>query len=337
MTSISSARRLLRAAAVFALGIASLAGAAQAAEPIRWLNDWLPAGDKGVVYYGVQKGIFGAAGFDVQIGSGRGSSDVVTKLASGSADFGTGGLAALLQARAESPAEVTAVASIYTKQPDAIFTVEGSGIDALKDLAGKTVATATFSSSNVTLPLVLQANGVAPDAIKLLKVEPGTLAPMLASGRTDATINWVTVAPLAGKVVGEAGKKLKVLPWSEYGFDGYGLSLFVSGKYRKANPDAARRFVAAYLQAERAALDDPKGVAAALKAMVPEADEAVAEATWTASIPLIRNDIAAKDGYGNFEPALLKKTWEWVAKSMNQPSDKLDPETAVDRSILPKS
>jgi NitT/TauT family transport system substrate-binding protein len=337
MKRISSARRLLGAAAVLALAAAWGAGAAEAAETIHWLNDWLPAGDKGVIYYGVQKGIFSAAGFDVQIGSGRGSSDVVTKLASGSAEFGTGGLAALLQARAESPADVVAVASIYTKQPDAIFTVEGSGINSLKDLAGKTVATATFSSSNVTLPLVLSANGVAPDAIKLLKVEPGTLAPMLASGRTDATINWITVAPLAGKVVAEAGKTLKVLPWSDYGFDGYGLSLFVSGKYLKANPDATRRFVAAFLQAERGAIDDPDGVAAALKAIVPEADEAVAKATWSSSIPLIKNSISEKDGYGTFEPALLKKSWEWVAKSLNQPIDKLDPETAIDRSILPKS
>ncbi len=152
--------------AVFAAaGLALLLGAnapAVAAEKIVFMIDWLPAGDKAVPYLGVQQGLFAAEGLEVTIQSGRGSSDVVTKLGTGAADLGTGGLAALLQARAQTPVAVKALASIYTLQPDAIFTTEGSGISTLKDVAGKTVATATFSSSNVSWPLVLKANGIDP-------------------------------------------------------------------------------------------------------------------------------------------------------------------------------
>ena len=101
---------------------------------------------------------------------------MVTKLATGTADMGTGGLAALLQAKATDNVPVKAVMSIYTMQPDAIFTTKESGINSLKDLQGKTVATATFSSSNVSWPLVLKANGVDADKIKLLKVDPGACA-----------------------------------------------------------------------------------------------------------------------------------------------------------------
>ncbi len=85
-----------------------------AAEKILFMIDWLPAGDKAVAYLGVQAGLFAAEGLDVTIQSGRGSSDVVTKLGTGAADMGTGGLAALLQARAEAPVPVKAIASIYT-------------------------------------------------------------------------------------------------------------------------------------------------------------------------------------------------------------------------------
>ena len=119
----------------------------------------------------------------------------MTKLGTGAADMGTGGLAALLQARAQTPVAVKAVVSIYTLQPDAIFTTEGSGISNLKDVVGKTIATATFSSSNVSWPLVLKANGIDPAKVDLLKADPGALAPMLAAGKVAATINWVTVAP----------------------------------------------------------------------------------------------------------------------------------------------
>jgi len=331
---------LKRALAAFALaGLGLLAGAQTpviAAEKVVFLIDWLPAGDKAVAYLGVQDGLFAAEGLEVTIQSGRGSSDVVTKLGTGAADMGTGGLAALLQARAQSPVAVKAIASIYTLQPDAIFTTEGSGISSLKDVAGKTIATATFSSSNVSWPLVLKANGVDPAKVELLKADPGALAPMLASGKVAATINWVTVAPAFAKPLAETGKKLKVIAWSDYGFDGYGLSVFASEKMLTERPETVKKFMRAYMKATAKALADPAAAATALKAMVPEVDVEVARAQFAASIPLIVNDISKKDGEGAFEKALLAKTWKWTAEAQNLPLDKLDPETAVDRSFLAK-
>jgi len=321
------------------IAVALFAGAcslANAAEKVLFMIDWLPAGDKAVPYLGVQKGLFAAEGLDVTIQSGRGSSDVVTKLGTGAVDIGTGGLSALLQARAESGVPVRAVLSIYTMQPDAIFTTEGAGISSLKDLVGKKVATATFSSSNVVWPLLLKTNGIDPAAIDLIKADPGALAPMLASGQVAATINWVVVAPGFEKPLAETGKKLKTIPWSQYGFDGYGLSVFASDKILKERPDTVKKFLAAYAKATALAIADPGAAAAALKAMVPEVDVGVATAQFSASIPLMVNAISKKDGNGVFEKALLAKTWEWTAKSQNMPLDKLDPEAAVDRSVLPK-
>ena len=320
-------------------GLALLIGAgapAYAAEKVTFMIDWLPAGDKAVPYLGVQKGLFAAEGLDVTIQSGRGSSDVVTKLGTGAADLGTGGLAALLQARAENPVPVKAVMSIYTLQPDAIFTTEGSGISSLKDVAGKTIATATFSSSNVAWPLVLKANGIDPAKVDLLKADPGALAPMLAAGKVVATINWVTVAPAFAKPLAEVGKKLKVIQWSDYGFDGYGLSVFASEKMLKERPETVKKFMRAYLKATAMAIADPTAAATALKAMVPEVDVDVAREQFAASIPLIVNETSKKDGEGAFDKALLAKTWKWTAEAQNMPLDKLDPEAAVDRSFLPK-
>src|ERR1700726_4463767 len=134
-------KRLIPISAALALAM-TFSETALAAESVSFLLDWLPAGDKAAVYLGVEKGLFEAEGIKVTIQSGRGSSDVVTKLATGSADMGTGGLAALLQ------------------------------------------------------------------------VDPGALAPMLASGKVDATINWITVAPAFAGPLTEAGKSFKELLWS---------------------------------------------------------------------------------------------------------------------------
>ena len=326
-------KRLMPLSVVAVLAL-TIAKAAHAAESVTFMLDWLPAGDKAAVYLGVEKGLFEAEGIKVTIQSGRGSSDVVTKLATGSADMGTGGLAALLQAKAGDNVPVKAVMSIYTLQPDAIFTTKENGINSLKDLEGKTVATATFSSSNVSWPLVLKANSVDPDKIKLLKVDPGALAPMLASGKVDATINWVTVAPAFAGPLKEAGKSFKELPWSTYGFDGYGLSVFVSDKMIAERPETVRKFLKAYKQATELAIADPMAAAKALKATVPEVDADTAAEQWKASIPLMVNDLSKKDGPGAFKPKLLATTWKWVAEAQNLPLDKLNPETAVNRDFL---
>ncbi len=302
-------------------------------EKVLFLNDWLPAGDKAPAYVAAYKGLFAAEGLDVTIQSGRGSSDVVTKLGTGVADMGQGGISALLQAKAQSGVPVTAIYSIYTKQPDAIFTAEGSGINSLKDLPGKKIATATFSASNVSWPLVLSANSVDPAKVELLKVDPGALAPMLASGKVDGTVSWVTTAPVFEGPLGEAKKKLKIIPWSSAGFDGYGLSLFVSDKMIKERPETVKKFLKAWIKATALANADPSVAGEAVKAMVPEVTAATAAKQWAASIPLIVNEISKKDGLGAFEPKLLATTWEWVAKAQKIPVEKFDPEKAVDRSF----
>jgi NitT/TauT family transport system substrate-binding protein len=315
---------------------AGLHSTAFANEKVTFMIDWLPAGDKAVPYFAVQKGLFAAEGLDVTIQTARGSSDVVTKLGTGAADIGTGGLSALLQARAQTSVPVKAVMSVYTRQPDAIFTTEGSGIASLKDIAGKKIATATFSSSNVAWPFLLQANGIDPAKVDLLKVDPGALAPMLASGQVVATINWITVAPGFEKPLSETKKTLKVIPWSEYGYEGYGQAVFVSERMMAQKPEMIRKVLRVLAKANEMAIADPKAAVAALKAMVPEIDAAVAEKQFLASVPLMVNDVTTANGVGAFEKGLLAKTWEWAAKGQNIPLDKLDPESAIDRSFLPK-
>jgi NitT/TauT family transport system substrate-binding protein len=162
----------------------------------------------------------------------------------------------------------------------------------------------------VAWPLVLKANGIDPAKVDLLKADPGALAPMLAAGKVAGTINWVTVAPAFVKTLGETGKKLKVIAWSDYGFDGYGLSVFASEKILSERPDAVKKFIRAYVKATAMAIADPAAAAAAVKAMVPEIDLDVARAQFAASVPLMVNDISKKNGAGAFEKALFGKDLE---------------------------
>ncbi len=327
-------KSLIRPLAAALLACASLAS--HAADKVIFQLDWVPGGDKSAIYAAVKQGFFAAEGLEVTLQSGRGSSDAVTKLASGTADVGVAGIAALMTAVAESNAPVKAVMSIYSKGPDAIFTVKGSGVNTLKDVTGKTVATATFSSSNALWPVMQQNLSIDPAQVKLLKVDPSTLAPLLAQGKVDATINWITVAPLFERVLKQAGKELVVLPWSSQGLEGYGWSVMASDKFIKERPDVLARVLKVLRKSFDYALNNPDAAAADLKAMVPEMDVKMSADEMRSSLPLIRNEISSKDGMGVFEPKRLETTWTWVAKSMNYPMNKINPESLVDRRFLPK-
>ncbi len=311
-------------------GMALLTAApAFAVDKVVFQLDWLPNGDKAAIYHGIELGLFEEADIEVEFSPGRGSSDAITKLATGVSDIGYGGLGALMTAEAEGEVPVKAIIPIYTKQPDAIFATTDGPIQSIADLADKTIATAPFSSSNATWPLLLEVNDIDGSTIELLKAEPASLAPMLATGQIDGTINWVTVAPLTASVLEQAGKELLIIPWSDFGFDGYGLSLLASDKTIEERPDVLRRFVAALKEAIEAANADPMAAAESLTKHVPETDVGVAAAGYESSVPLIENEVTEASGFGVFEPERLNETWEWIAKSNGYAMDAVDPMALV--------
>ncbi|MCG8593203.1 MAG: ABC transporter substrate-binding protein, partial [Kiloniellales bacterium] len=241
---------------------------------------------------------------------------------------------ALMRAKAEGDVPVTAIFSIYSQQPDSVFTVEGSGIDSIADLAGRTVATATFSSSNAIWPVLLELNGWEKEDVEILSVDPGALAPMLATGRVDATISWRTVSPIFVGALAEVGKELHMLPWSEFGLDGYGLSVMASDTMIEERPEVLRAFVGAYVEAIAASNADPAAAAGSLAEIETETDADLATSTYIASLPLVDNAISQADGFGAFTHDRLATTWRWVAQSQGYDIDLLDPMDVVDTSFL---
>lgn len=313
----------------------SLAQSVLAADLVTYQLDWLPGGDKAPVYVGIQEGFFKQVGIEVKIASGRGSTDAITKMATGQSDIGSADIGALMAAKAQDSVPVSAVYAYFTQAPHAFFTLADSGINSIKDIAGKKVATSPFTSSNAFLPLVLAENGLAEDAVKLTKADPGALSPMLMTGNADAVIAWVTNTALYEKQATEVGKSVKVLPWSDSGLSLYSSSIVASDKFLKQRPDVAKRFIEAlaksieftYAYPERAALD--------LHKMVPEVDSNVASEQIISITGLVYNAVTETDGFGALTPARLKQTWDYVAKANKLPVDSLDPESVVNTDFLP--
>lgn len=312
------------------------ASPASALDAVTYQLDWLPGGDKAPIYVCIHEGFCEDAGLDVTIEPGRGSSEAITKIATGSSDIGSADIGALMAAVATENVPVKAVMSIFNMGPHAFYTTADTGITSIADLEGKKIATSPFTSSNVFLPLVLGDNDMTEADIELTKSDPGALGPLLMTGQVDAIIAWLTDVSRYGGQTEDAGKELVVMPWADAGLELYSASLVASDSFLTERPDVARRFVAAFKQSLEFAQANPEAAGAAVAAMVPELGAEDVSASWTDASKLAFNEITDTMGLGTLDEARVAATWARVAEAQGLDPEAIDPEAAIDRSFLPE-
>jgi NitT/TauT family transport system substrate-binding protein len=320
--------------AVVAVVLSFMCLPAKADEKVKFVLDWFPAGYIGFAHIGLKQGFFKEEGLDVTIEIGRGGSDAVARVAAGTDDFGAASLSSLMNAAANAPLPAKAVLAIYSKSPDSIVARVGTGIESIKDLDKKTLATATFSGSNQVWPVIAKNNKLNPDNVNFLKVDNNALGPMLAAGKVDAVISWVTSVPLYSKLAEASGIKLKVIPWSDFGLSGYNWSLIASDKIIKERPEVAKKFVRAFKKSLEFALAHSDQAGKDVHDLAPDTDAATNTVEIEAMRPLVENEISKKTGLGAFDPSLVAETWKWVALSQGYPENKISPESVIDRSLI---
>lgn len=304
---------------------------ALAADKVTFQLDWLPGGDKAPVYVGITEGFFEEAGLDVTIAHGRGSTEAITKIATGTADVGLADLVALLVAKANDDVPVKGVYSVFSIAPHTFVFPSDSGIKSVKDVEGKKIATSPFTSSNIFLPLLLDVNGVPEDSVTLTKVDPGALGPMMITGATDVVISWVTSVENYKAQAAEAGMELSILPWDDAGLQFYSTSVIASDEFLASRPDVAKRFVEAYAKAIEFTWAYPEKAAASVNSIVPEVDIKTATDTINAIKGLVYNEVSAAHGLGMYDAERLATTWKWTAQAQDLDEASFDPETAVTR------
>lgn len=319
-----------------AIAIAAGLTSAVAQDKVVFQLDWLPGGDKAPIYVCINRGFCKDAGLAVTISSGRGSTEAITKLGTGASDIGSAGMEALLAAKAREKVPVVAVMSIFNQGPHAFFTLKGNGVNELKDVRGKRIATSPFTASNVFLPLVLADMGMSENDIKLTKADPGALGPMLMTGGVDVIIAWMTDVSRYTNQAVAAKREIVVMPWSTQGLNLYSASLVASEKFLKERPDVARRFVSAYKKSMEFAKSNIAETVASVTALVPELNAPDVEGQLKDMLVLMHNEVSARDGLGALEPKRLAETWDRTAVSLKLDPKSLNPETAVDRSFMPK-
>lgn len=261
---MSTRRAILSLVAAAAIAAAAPALAQQV--PVTLSTGWVISGDGAPLVLAEKRGYFAEGGVKIDIVRGFGSADVVTKIAAGTYQAGTGYLPALVQAVAKDPTfDAIAVLIAFDASPDGITGPKKSGIAKPSDLAGRKISTQPNSTTKLTFLPFAKAVGLDPKAINWVEVSPELLGVTVQQGQTDGAAQFTATASANFARLGFKPDDLYQFKYSDYVDNLYGNALILKKSWAAANPAAAKAVVRAYA---KGLVDSNKEPSAAIDALM---------------------------------------------------------------------
>lgn len=199
---------------------------------------------------GILEELFEDEGVEIEYVFSEGSNRALEYLSGGSVDFGSAAGAASLMAKANN----NPIKNVYiASQPEwtALVTNEGSGIESVEDLEGKSVAATLGTDPYIFLVRALNEVGLSEDDIELVPLQHSDGANVLASGEVDA---WAGLDPHMARQELEAGGELF---YRNESFNTYSF-LNVREAFAEEYPEAVEKVIEAYEQAREWVLENPE-------------------------------------------------------------------------------
>jgi len=295
--------------------IAARLGAPQAqpsAKVVFALN-WFAVGDHAAYWVALERGYYRTKGLEVELQNSKGSGDSIAKVDTGRADIGLADAVVIIPRIAQG-AKIKVVGAVFDNTPLNIWTRKDTGIARPKDLEGKTLAAPPGDAQRQLFPAFAKLNGIDEARVQWVNIEPAAKFVALAEKRADAVPDYTTGQPFWERAVG--AQNLVRMPWSQFGFDTYSMSIFASEKTISERPKVLRDFVAASYQGWRDVMESPKAALEIFKKRVPDIDLALIEPNMMLGLELMKTDRYAKNGVGWIERAKMCRTTELINRYM---------------------
>ena len=302
-------KRSLSVTLLVALIAVAVAGEAQAPQKVVFALNWFAVGDHAAYWVALDRGYYKARGLDVELQNSKGSGDAIAKVDTGRADLGLADAVVVIP-RVAQGAKIRIVGAVFDNTPLNIWTRKDTGITAPKDLEGKTLAAPPGDSQRQLFPAFAKVNGLDASKVKWRTIEPAAKFVALAEKRADAVPDYTTGQPFWEKAVGK--DNLVRMPWHQYGFDTYSMSIFASEKTINERNKVLRDFLAASYQGWRDVMDNPKAALEIFKKRVPDIDLALIEPNMMLGLDLMRTERYAKNGIGWMDHGKMCGTVEFI-------------------------
>jgi NitT/TauT family transport system substrate-binding protein len=281
-----------------------------AADKISVALNWVPGGDHAAMYYAKQQGWYGKANLDVDLEAGKGSVGVLQRVSNGLSQIGLADMGVAMGARGKG-AKVVGVMNIYANTALGMYWLKSSGIAGIKDFAGKKIGVPPGDAQRALWPALAAKNGVDPNSVTWVNIDPNGKLPALKAHAIDVTTNFYNLHHIMSR---ELGSDMGYLSWAKAGINPYGLSIFVNADYLTTNEDTVARFVKVTQRAYRTCVESPEPCVKALVDSVSGLKLDNETVNWKLTMQLMSDDISRSKGLGYMDPARMQSDYELVAK-----------------------
>jgi NitT/TauT family transport system substrate-binding protein len=327
-----SRRLLLAVAAACAVSAAAPAFAADAVKVS--LNAPFD-GSNAAFFLAEERGYYKAEGIEPTFDPSGGSGEAVTRIGSGTYDFGFGDINVLLDFNAKNPDSAgKAIYMLYYRSPLSIGSFSKAGITKASDLPGKKLGGSLGDGAYKLWPAYASVTGIKADSVAWSYGDLRLRESMLLKGDVDGILGFDSTMYFNLVRQGIKPEDIKFLYYSDAGMDIYGNALLASKKIMTERPAVVKGFVKATAKGWQDAIKDPKAAIAALKkksSLVNEALE-IEKLEWLIKNQLVTAESKA-DGLGNVSAERFGKSVTMVSSAFGLANVK--PADVWDATYLP--
>jgi len=238
-----------------------------AADKVKLRLNWMYYGSHAGFALGFVDGTYEKHGIDIDIRSGNGSSSAHRLVANKDSHFSYGSCGAMTNL-ASKGAPIKSIGVIDAMGTEAILVRPDSGIKTIKDLKGKKILTTANAGVNTFFPIVLANAGLSESDVNLMLVPDGALVSSYLQGSGGAVAILGGLDDKPAEIKANGGAQPIAFPYSDYGVNQVGYCIATHNDTIKNNPDLARRFIKATMEAYAKAEKDPESAVNAIADIV---------------------------------------------------------------------
>jgi NitT/TauT family transport system substrate-binding protein len=207
-----------------------------AADKLSVALNWVPGGDHAAMYYAKQLGWYKDANLDVDLEAGKGSVGVLQKVSNGLSQIGLADMGVAIGARGKD-ARIVALMNIYANTALGMYWLKSTGISSIKDFAGKKIGVPAGDAQRALWPALAAKNGVDPNSVTWVNVDPNGKLPALKAHAIDITTNFYNLHHIMSR---ELGSDMGYLSWAKAGINPYSLTIFANSARLSGMREIAR-------------------------------------------------------------------------------------------------
>lgn len=256
---------ILTVVAALAMSVAT-GTSAMAQDKLGLRLDYSIYGTHAPFYLGIETGFYKDEGIELQIGEGSGSSNTAKLVAQGTDPIGFMDYGTMVKGIAAGM-PLKGIFAVHQRSPMVIISHADDPIKSPKELEGKVLAMSQSESTAQMFPVLAAVGGADVSKINVISPAVGAKTALFLQKRADAItgVTYFHVPPLEAQ-----DAKLSYFYYADFGVSALEGGVVANTEWLAANPDLARRFIAATRKAFEKAKADPAAAVDALIKLRPD-------------------------------------------------------------------